>query len=117
MRATALVMALVLGGCAALSVRGPRDHGEPHCTTGKGAVGVDGTMGALTGIIAIAIASASGGAALVFGAISAAYIGSAWHGSKVVNRCRAATRDYEQADERLAIEAKQLDAVDAAPAV
>ncbi len=101
MRLAAVVAcaALTSQGCALFAMNAPpasyQASQSPRCNDGKGAVGVDGLMAGLLGVVALAVAgdSAEGGAIMLVPA--AAYAGSAAAGNSSANRCRKAIAEHE----------------------
>lgn len=100
MRIGALVVAVTLTGCSALTARKPASgwdaSREPDCHRGKGAVAVDGTVAGVLTIGALGASTAdsgSAGALMLVGAL--AYGISAGYGSSAANKCRAAIREHD----------------------
>lgn len=95
------VLAGSTAGCS-LSLSGPDPQASvrdtPRCDTGKGAVALDGVMGAVLAVPALA---AFGGdeaeLGVVLGLASVAYIAAAVRGSGIVDECRAAVEAHDLA--------------------
>ena len=86
------LLILGLSGCS-LALSGP-DETKPRmqaqsCSDDKTPVAIDGIFATAVGLGGVAAASnnSAGGAVVLFG-LSAVFIGSAVHGSRVVDRCR-----------------------------
>lgn len=95
-----LVVLLLFSGCA-FGLSGPdpdRPRNQPpKCDTGKGLVVLDGVVAATSGILALSLAGDTEPAiALLPASIGALYLAGAITGNSKVNRCRAATSEYEQ---------------------
>jgi hypothetical protein len=94
-----LVVTLAAPGCS-FGLSGPdpeRPRDElPKCSTGKGAVFLDGLMATLLGVGGLAAVDddSSTGAALV--ATGALFAASAYRGNRVANECREAFDEYAQ---------------------
>jgi hypothetical protein len=94
-----LVLLGLFAGCS-FSLSGPdpnRPRGKsPDCSTGKTSVVVDGLFAAVSGVLAISLASQSnsGAAAVAPLAVGALFTGAAIHGNSVVNDCRRANMEY-----------------------
>lgn len=102
-RGLALVAALGSSGCAAILMDPPREDRspleDPQCNSSSSGVGIDGVLGTLLGITAIAVladgGSDSGSAFIGVSALSAAYLGSAVAGTRSAERCSVAKQAYQ----------------------
>ncbi len=90
-------------GCS-LSLSGPDPQASvrdtPRCDTGKGTVALDGVMGTLFAVPALAAFGGDAtevGVGVVLGLASVAYIAAAVRGSGVVDECRAAVAAHDLA--------------------
>jgi hypothetical protein len=87
-------------GCS-LSLSGPDPQASvrdtPRCDTGKGAVALDGVMGAVFAVPALAsFGDDQAELGVVLGLASVAYIASAVRGSGGVDACRAAAHELKR---------------------
>lgn len=94
-----LVVLLLTQGCA-FGIDGPdpnRPRSQlPKCDTGKGAVTLDGTVAALSGVIGLSLVSDNETSiAMLPFAIGALYATGAIVGNRAANRCREANADFE----------------------
>jgi hypothetical protein len=92
------LLASTASACSlALSGPGPFVAGRvPVCDTGKGLVVVDGTLGGLFSLSALALFSNNlEEGAILPGLLAAAFIGAATHGNSNVNACVEAMNDFQ----------------------
>jgi hypothetical protein len=83
----------------------------PECDTSKALVVVDSVLAAAAGITALSLGGDSGGAAIAPALLGALFVGSAIHGSHVVDECRQANAEYvaENRPRRLPPVARDMD--------
>ena len=98
MRVLALAT-LTVTGCAMLSAHAPDPDRHPwevpSCNDGKSAVAGDAISATVLGVLALAAAPDSGGAAFGLGLTGGAFAASAIAGNRSANRCRAAIEQYQ----------------------
>jgi hypothetical protein len=98
MRAFALAT-LTVTGCAMLSAHAPDPDRHPwevpSCNDGKRGVAGDAIGATVLGVLALAAAPDSGGAAVGLGLTGGAFAASAIAGNRSANRCRAAIEQYQ----------------------